>query len=61
MNNLYGKALVAFILGFTALSSCRSGQTGPTITSTETFVATASPALLPYWDLLPLEWDPKGG
>jgi len=61
MNICYCKVFVAFLLSSMVLIACNPAQTGHVITLTETINATPSPTTLPYWDLLPLDWDPDGG
>lgn len=61
MSTFYSKVFIAFIIGSFALISCHSAQTGHDITPTDAITATPSPTPLPYWDLLPLDWDPEGG
>jgi hypothetical protein len=61
MNIYNSKVFVAFLFGSMVLISCGSAQTAQIITLTETINATPAPTTLPYWDLLPLEWEPDGG
>jgi hypothetical protein len=61
MNIYNSKAFVALLFGSIVLLSCSSAQTTQTITLTETINATPAPTTWPYWDLLPLEWEPDGG
>ena len=55
------KAFVAFLFASFILISCGSDQTAQTLTPAGTIASTPSPTTLPYWDLLPLEWEPEGG
>jgi hypothetical protein len=61
MSANYCKLLVAYLLGSFVLISCNVAQTEDIIIPTETLSPTPSPTTLPYWDLLPLDWDPDGG
>ncbi|MGD8815466.1 MAG: hypothetical protein PVI78_13420 [Anaerolineales bacterium] len=61
MSVLYSKTFVAYVVGSLVLVSCNAAQTEHVITPTEAIPAAPSPTTLPYWDLLPLDWDPVGG
>jgi len=61
MSSYYSKPFVAFMVGSLVLISCHAAQTEQVIIPTETITAAPSPTTLPYWDLLPLDWDPDGG
>ena len=55
------KVFAAFLFCSLVLISCSSVQKAQIITPTEKITATPSPTTLPYWDLLPLDWEPDGG
>jgi hypothetical protein len=61
MSVYYSKLFVAYMVGSLVLFSCNSAQTGHVIIPTEATTAAPFPTTLPYWDLLPLDWDPDGG
>ena len=61
MNIYKSKVFAAFLIASSVLISCNFIQTGQTIIPSETISPTPSPTTLPYWDLLPLEWEPDGG
>jgi hypothetical protein len=61
MSVFYHKAFVAFLVGSLVLVSCDAAQTEQVILPTATSTTAPSPSTLPYWDLLPIEWDPDGG
>jgi len=52
---------VAFLFGSLVLLSCGSVQTTQTITPSGKVSSTPTLTTLPYWDLLPLDWEPDGG
>jgi hypothetical protein len=61
MNIYNSKVFVAFLFGSMILVSCGSAQTAQIITPSGTISSTPSPTTLPYWNLLPLDWEPDGG
>ena len=61
MNLSYGKTFVAYMVGSWVIVSCNAAQTGHIIIPTESVTAAPPPTTMPYWDLLPLDWDPEGG
>ena len=61
MNIYNSKVFVAFLFGSIVLISCGSAQTAQIITPSGTISSTPSLTTLPYWDLLPLDWEPDGG
>jgi hypothetical protein len=61
MSDFYSKTFVAYMVGSLVLVSCNAAQTEHVIIPTETITAAPSPTTLPYWDLLPLDFDPEGG
>jgi hypothetical protein len=54
------KAFVVYIVSSMVLASCMASQTEQVILPTATSTTAPSPTTLPYWDLLPLDWDPAG-
>ncbi len=61
MNIYNSKVFVAFLFGSFVLISCGSDQATQIITPSGTISSTPSLTPLPYWDLLPLDWEPEGG
>lgn len=61
MNIYKRKEFVAFLCGSLVLISCGTVQTTPTIPSSTPVCPTPTQTTLPYWDLLPLDWEPIGG
>jgi hypothetical protein len=57
----HSKVSVAFLIGPFVLIACSSAQIDHVFIPTQTIAATPSPTTLPYWDLLPLDWDPTEG
>jgi hypothetical protein len=61
MNINFSKLIFVFFLCCFVLIACSSAQTDPVIIPTETISDPPVPTTLPYWDLLPLDFDPEGG
>jgi hypothetical protein len=61
MNIYNSKVFVAFLFASFILGSCGSVQNTQTIHPSGTTTSTPSLAAFPYWDLLPLDWEPDGG
>ena len=61
MKIYHSKVFVVLFLCSFALIACSCAQTNPTTIPTETNSPTPVPTTLPYWDLLPLDFDPVGG
>jgi len=61
MSVYYRKAFVAYLVGSLTLVSCNAAQTEQVILPTVISTTVSSPTTQPYWDLLPLDWDPDGG
>lgn len=61
MSVINTKAIVAYTVGTFVLVSCNAALTEQVILPTATSKTAPSPTTMPYWDLLPLDWDPDGG
>jgi hypothetical protein len=61
MDLSYSRICRIISIGSLLLFSCSPARSGPGGTETATTTPTPSPTTVPYWDLLPLEFDPIGG
>lgn len=61
MNIYLMRAFVAFLLAPLLIISCTNDLAVHDIAATTTIAPSPSPTKLPYWDLLPLDWEPPGG
>jgi len=61
MDVCHAKFYVFFLLSSSLLMTCKSSQVNQVLAETTTASPAPSSTMLPYWDLLPLDWDPTGG